>query len=303
MNKYVLRQSLILLLTAFIWGTAFVAQSAGMEYVGTFTFNACRNVLGALVLIPVILFIRKTEMKKPDAELNSPAINVFNAATVKGGIACGIILCIASNLQQHALKTASTGKAGFITALYILMVPILGLFLKKRVGIKIWIGVVISLVGLYLLCLTDTTGLKPEDYLLFGCAFVFSLHITVVDHFSAEANGVAMSAIQFAVCAILSGIVMFIFENPVWTQIADCAVPILYAGILSSGVAYTLQIVGQKGMNPTIASMIMSLESVFSALAGLVILHQFLSGRETLGCILMFAAIILAQLPDRKAAN
>lgn len=299
MNKYVLRHSLILLLTAFIWGTAFVAQSAGMDYVGTFTFTACRNVLGALVLIPVILVIRAGEMKKPGADINDPLIRVFNRPTVVGGVLCGIILCIAGNLQQYALKTASTGKAGFITALYILMVPIIGIFLKKKAGIKIWISVAISLVGLYLLCLTDTTGLKTEDYLLFGCAFVFSLHIITVDHFSPDANCVAMSAIQFAVCAVLSAIAMFIFEEPSWTGITDCAVPILYAGVLSSGVAYTLQIVGQKGMNPTIASLIMSLESVFSALAGLVVLHQVLSGRETLGCVLMFAAIILAQLPDR----
>lgn len=300
MSLFKLRQSLLLLLTAFIWGTAFVAQSVGMEYVGPFTFSFVRNIIGSVVLIPVILFINKKENAgKNDEEQKK----ILNKDTVTGGLACGVILFFAANLQQIALQNAGTGKAGFLTAMYIIMVPILGLFMHKKTGVKLWIGVVIAVIGLYLLCVTDSTGLKKEDYLLLLCSFVFSLHIITIDFFAPKANCVAMSSIQFLICGLLSGVVMLAVESPNVSNIMASMLPICYAGVFSSGVAYTLQIVGQKGMNPTVASLLMSLESVFALLSGWVILNQAMNGRELMGCVLMFAAIILAQLPEKAGGN
>lgn len=299
MNKYTLRQSALLVLAALVWGISFVSQSEGMNYIGTFTFNGIRCTLGAIVLIPVILFIRNRELKKPDADVNSVYIKIINKPLIIGSVICGFILYAAINLQTIALETCTSGKAGFMTAMYIIIVPILGLFLKKRVGLKLWIGVVLAMIGMYLLCITDNSGLQKEDYYLLGCSFIFSLHILAVDYFSPKTNGVAFSSLQFIVCGVLSLISMIIWENPDLQSIYACIGALLYAGIMSSGVGYTLQIVGQKGINPTLASLCMSLESVFSLLAGIVLLGEFFSMRETLGCVLMFIAIVLAQLPDK----
>lgn len=294
MNKFIVRQSCLLFLTASIWGVAFVAQSAGMDYVGPFTFNAVRSLIGGVVLIPCIGFLnhlKKQEQKRKDL--------------LTGGISCGVLLFIASNFQQFGIQYTSVGKAGFITALYIVMVPVLGIFLHKKAGIKVWIGVAFALCGLYLLCMKESLGgqnfaLQKGDFLVLVCAFVFSFHILVVDYFSPRADGVKMSCIQFFVCGILSAVCMFLFEQPQLSLILKAWMPILYAGVMSCGVAYTLQIVGQRGMNPTIASLILSLESVVSVLAGWVLLQETLSRRELAGCLLMFLAIILAQLPERK---
>ena len=299
MNKYTLRQSALLVLAALVWGISFVSQSEGMNYIGTFTFNGIRCTLGAIVLIPVILFIRNRELKKPDADVNSVYIKIINKPLIIGSVICGFILYAAINLQTIALETCTSGKAGFMTAMYIIIVPILGLFLKKRVGLKLWIGVVLAMIGMYLLCITDNSGLQKEDYYLLGCSFIFSLHILAVDYFSPKTNGVAFSSLQFIVCGVLSLISMIIWENPDLQSIYACIGALLYSGIMSSGVGYTLQIVGQKGINPTLASLCMSLESVFSLLAGIVLLGEFFSMRETLGCVLMFIAIVLAQLPDK----
>ena len=291
-----LKNSLILLLTATIWGVAFVAQSVGMDYVGGFTFNAVRSIIGSIVLLPIILFLdrQKTPAVRTEEEKKSG-----QKTLLMGGIACGICLCLASNFQQFGIKYTTVGKAGFITACYIVIVPILGLFLKKKCSPYIWGAVVMALIGLYLLCITDGFSIGKGDILVMICAVLFSLHILVIDYFSPKVDGVKMSCIQFLVCGILSGIPALIFENPQISSILAAWQPILYAGVMSCGVAYTLQIVGQKNMNPTVASLILSLESCISVLAGWIILGQSMSRKEILGCVIMFAAIILAQLPEK----
>lgn len=294
MNKFVLRQSALLLLAATIWGVAFVAQSVGMDYVGPFTFLASRSVLGALVLVPYILLREKKSEKAPRDEQANPRMLVI------GGIFCGCLLFVASILQQIGIMDTTVGKSGFITAMYIVIVPILSIFLKKRAGVKIWIGVALAVWGLYFLCMSPgAVSLQKGDILTFFCAVAFSFHILTVDYFAPRIDGVKLSCIQFATCGLLSGIGMFIFETPTPEAVLAAWIPILYAGALSSGVAYTLQIIGQRRMNPTVASLLMSMESVISVIAGWVILQQALSGREFVGCVLMFAAIILVQLPDK----
>lgn len=295
--------SLILLLTAAIWGVAFVAQSAGMDYVGGFTFNCIRSFIGGAVLIPCIFIIRKIKGNAGETHTAEAAGNrqaSSGRTLLAGGISCGILLCVASNLQQFGIKYTTVGKAGFITSLYIVIVPIIGLFLKKRAGRYVWMGVALAAAGLYFLCIDGAFTIGTGDLLVMCCAFVFALHILVIDYFSPRTDCVAMSCIQFFVCGILSGIPMLMFETVRLENIKECAVPILYAGVMSCGVAYTLQIVGQKNMNPTIASMILSLESVVSVLAGWVMLGQELTVRELFGCVLMFAAVILSQLPEKN---
>ncbi len=292
-----IKNSLILLLTATIWGSAFVAQSVGMNYVGPFTFTAIRSIIGGFVLIPYILITEKT-IKNHKKTKESTIKNHKNL--LLGGVCCGIFLCIASNFQQIGIQYTTVGRAGFITACYIVIVPILSfLFLKKRCGYKLWIAVALSLAGLYLLCITDGFSIGKGDLLVFICAIFFSLHILVIDYFSPLVDGVKMSCIQFFICGILSFIPAIITEDIEFTILLDAWAPILYAGVLSSGVAYTLQIVGQKNMNPTVASLILSMESCISVIAGFIVLNQTLSTREIFGCILMFIAIILAQLPNK----
>ena len=291
--KQQIKSSLILLLTATIWGVAFVAQSVGMEYIGPFTFNAIRCVLGGLVLIPVILVLKKKKETGAENQEKEEKKTLW-----AGGIACGVILCIASNLQQFGIMEASVGKSGFFTALYIVMIPVIGIFIGKRPGIKLWFCVALAVVGMYLLCMKDGSfTIERADIMLLLCALAFSFHILVVDYFSPKVDGVKMSCIQFFVCGVLSAVGMLFTETPDISNIQAAWLPLLYAGLLSCGVGYTLQIVGQKGINPVIASLIMSLESVISALAGWVILGQVLSPKEILGCVLMFVAIIITQIP------
>lgn len=297
MNKFVMRQSLLLLLTATIWGVAFVAQSVGMDYIGPFTFNVVRNVIGGLVLIPCIAVFHRTGAKEEDARKTPGS----RKNLLLGGICCGVMLFVAGNLQQIGIQYTTVGKAGFITAMYIVLVPILSIFLGKKAGIKIWAAVALAVAGLYILCMTDGSfSLQKGDLFVLLSAFAFSAHILVIDHFAPLADGVKMSCIQFFVCALLSAVCMWLFEKPDMGAVLQAWIPVLYAGVFSCGVAYTLQIVGQRGMNPTVASLILSLESVISLIAGWVILGQALSVRELSGCVLMFAAIILAQLPERK---
>ncbi|MDE6388445.1 MAG: DMT family transporter [Lachnospiraceae bacterium] len=309
MNKFILRQSLLLFLTAVIWGIAFVAQSAGMDYVGPFTYNGARCILGGLVLLPCIVILdmiqgeRKADIRQETSITQSqttgePAKN--GRELLIGGLCCGVILFAASNFQQFGIQYTSVGKAGFITAMYILLVPVMGLFVHKKVGIKVWIGVVFAVCGLYLLCMTNGIKLEKGDTLVLVCAFIFSLHILVIDYFSPKVDGVRMSCIQFWVCGILSLVCGFLFEEPDFGSIIAAWQPVCYGGIMSCGVAYTLQIIGQKGMNPTVASLILSLESVVSVVAGFLILHQAMSRRELLGCCFMVVAIVLAQLPNRS---
>ena len=288
----------MLVLTAFIWGTAFVAQSVGMDYLGPFTFNGVRSLIGGAALLPCIWLFQKGKGKATEKPSRGARKEL-----IAGGIACGLLLFAASSLQQIGIQYTTAGKAGFITAFYIVIVPVLGIFLHKKINGKVWGAVAIALAGLYFLCITEKFAVGKGDILIFLCALVFSIHILVIDYFSPKVDGVKMSCIQFFVCGLLCAVPMLLFETPDITQLFAAWKPVLYAGIMSSGVAYTLQIVGQKGMNPTVASLILSLEAVVSVLAGFVMLNQQLTMRETVGCAFMFCAIVLAQLPQKNIKN
>lgn len=293
MQKTRIRNSLLLLLTAAIWGTAFVAQSVGMDYVGPFTFSAVRSLIGGVVLLPVIWGLGRLR----DGQDRRESTPQDRKNLIVGGVACGVMLFIASNLQQFGIQYTTVGKAGFITAFYIVLVPVMGIFIRRRCPALVWTGVALALVGLWLLCMGgDTLTIGTGDLLVFCGAIMFAVHILVIDHFSNLAEGVKLSCIQFFVCGALSAVCMFCFEQPDAAAVWAARGSILYAGVMSCGVAYTLQIVGQKGMNPTAASLILSLESVISVLAGWVLLHQKLSGRELLGCALVFVAVLFVQV-------
>ncbi len=283
----------LLLLAAFIWGIAFVAQSVGMDYLGPLSFGASRFLLGAAVLLPVIAFRRKQNQKKGIAPAGA-------RITWIGGICCGLALCAASTLQQIGIQYTSVGKAGFITTLYIIIVPILGIFLKKKVPGKVWPCAVLAAVGMYLLCMSESLQIGRGDVLVLFCAFLFSVQILLADHFVRLADPVEISCIQFLTSGVILTVLMFLFETPHWSDFTAAWLPIAYAGIMSSGVAYTLQLIGQKNMDPTIASLLLSMESTFSVLAGWVILKQKLTVKELIGCVLMFTAVILVQLPGKS---
>lgn len=298
-----LQGNIMLLLTAIIWGSAFVAQRTGMSYIGPFTFNGLRSLIGAFVLIPVILVFAKLNKKNDtnsDTEVTEEDKKEQTKALLVGGIACGIALFAASSLQQIGLVYTTAGKTGFITALYVVLVPIFGLFTKKKIRLLVWIGVGLALIGLYLLCVTEEFSISKGDFFVLLCAFGFAAHILIAGHFSPKTDGVKMSCIQFLVCGIISIPPMFLLENPMLSAILDCWIPICYAGVLSCGVAYTLQLVAQKHTEPTVASILLSLESVFAVVAGAIILHEQLQGREIIGCVLMFAAVIITQLPSKE---
>ena len=300
------RNTFLLLLTAFIWGSAFVAQSVGMDYIGPFTFNCVRNLIGGMVLLPFIWFRERQSHQnsaKDGASIPGSSREPADRRTlICGGICCGAALCVASSLQQIGIQYTTVGKAGFITAMYIVLVPIFGMFLKRGAGLKVWVSVMLAVTGLYLLCMKEDMSLQKGDILVLLCAAAFSFHILIIDHFSPRTDAVKMACIQFFVCGVLSG-VLAVTERPQLSLLMAAWLPILYAGVLSSGVAYTLQIIAQKNMNPTVASLIMSLESVFSVLAGWVLLGQRMSARELGGCVLMFAAIILTQLPSGERST
>lgn len=301
MNKKMqLRNSFLLLLTATIWGTAFVAQSVGMDYVGPFTFNMLRCLIGGIVLIPYIFLSNKVSGSEKK-RIEERETKSEKKTLITGGICCGILLALAMNFQQVGIQYTTVGRAGFITACYIIIVPLIGMtFFGKKCRSTIWAAVVLALIGLYLLCTTEEFDIGQGDFLVLICSFLFSLHILVIDHFSPLVDGVKMSCVQFFVAGIVSGIPAFLTENVVWGNILAAWQPVLFAGVLSCGIAYTLQIVGQKNMNPTVASLILSLESCIAVLAGWIILGENLTLKEMLGCIFMFAAIVLAQLPERK---
>ena len=291
------KSPLLLLLTAAIWGVAFVAQSVGMDYVKPFTFNGVRSLLGAAVLVPVIfLFGKQKEGRSEVVEEDSKTLWL-------GGILCGLCLCVASSLQQIGIQYTTAGKAGFLTAMYIIIVPIIGMFWGKKFSPSLGISIALATLGLYLLSIKEGFSIGTGDIYVIVCAVVFALHIMVIDYFAPKCNGVKLSCIQFLVCGILCMVAALIFEKPQLSQIMNAWLPIAYAGIMSCGVAYTLQIIGQKGMNPTVASLILSLESVISVLAGWVLLQQTLSYRELIGCVIMFVAIILAQLPEKVTCD
>ena len=293
MNSKKAGSSALLLAAAIIWGVAFVAQSVGMDYVGPFTFNAVRSLIGAVVLLPVIGIMNRGKKK----EVSIQEKKAERKTLVLGGVLCGVCLCFGSSLQQIAIQYTAVGKVSFITALYIILVPVLGILFRRRAGVLVWISVVIAVVGMYFLCITEGFSVNIGDWLTLICSLCFAVHILVIDHFAQKTDGVKMSCIQFFTCAVICAIAMTIFETPTFSSIAQAWLPICYAGVMSCGVAYTLQIVGQKNMEPTVASLILSLESVVGALAGWLLLGQALTGREIFGCALVFCGIILAQLP------
>lgn len=291
MNLKKFRGSLLLLIASFIWGTAFVAQSIGSE-LGAFSFVAARNMVGFLFLL-VVSFIVDTARKK--TKVKNPVYE--NKIYLKGGFIGGLALFVAMILQQVGLEHTSAGKAGFLTALYIVIVPIFGIVLKKKVGLKIWISVVIATVGTYFLSVTEDFTIGIGDLSIILCAVVFSIHILIIDHYSPKTDAIKLSAVQFLVCSLICIVLSAILEKPTLAQILAVTGPILYTGIMSSGIAFTLQIIAQSETPPAIASLIMSLESVFAVLAGWVILSEVLNTKEVIGCILVFTAVILAQIP------
>lgn len=269
-----------------------MAQSVGMDYMGPLTFNGVRFLIGGTTLLPIV-FVRacKAGERKPGSLL------------LKGGICCGLAICAASLFQQVGIQYTTVGKAGFITTLYIILVPFFGLFLHKKVAGRIWAAAAAAAVGMYLLCITEGFTIGKGDMLVFVCAILFSIHILVIDYFSPKADGVALSCIQFYTAGILCTIGALIVEQPTWEQIIQGIVPVLYAGVMSCGVAYTLQIIGQRNLEPAVASLILSMESVVSVLAGWALLGQAFTVRELAGCALVFAAVILVQIhPDSAPA-
>lgn len=289
MKKY--KSELLLALAAFIWGIAFVAQSVSMDHIGPWTFTCVRNLIAAAtlyVLLPVLDKITGTSNGK------------FNKKVIVGGIACGLALAIASMFQQTGIQYTTVGKAGFLTALYTVIVPIFSLFLGKKSKWNVYVAVGISIIGMYFLCVNEDFSIAYGDTLVLICAVMFAIHILVIDHFGKGNDGIRMSCIQFLVAGLFCMVGMFVFEKPNISNIIEAAIPILYAGILSSGAGYTLQIVGQKDADPSIAGMILSLESVFAALAGAVLLGEMLSVKEFIGCVLVFGAIILSQIEFKK---
>ena len=290
-----------LFITATIWGTAFVAQSVGMDYVGPITFNASRYAVGAIVLIPVIFLIDRLGKKNEETKDNHNKPDP--RTTIVGGICCGFALATASLLQQFGLLYSTVGKAGFGTALYIIIVPFMAVLLQKRIPGRVWIAAIIAIVGFYLMCMSETMTINKGDLLVLIGAFVWSIHIHTVDHFAPNANGVMLSSIQFATSSIICLILALIFEKIVWADIVACVGPILYAGVMSCGIAYTLQIIGQQNVEPALACLIMSLESVVSAIAGWIILGEVMLPVEITGAVLVFAGVIIAQLPDKEKIN
>lgn len=299
MNKQSLRNSFLLLLAATIWGMAFVSQSKGMEYMGPLTFNGVRSLIGAASLVIYIAVTCKTkarDLKKVDWK-----------TTVKAGLWCGLLLTTASTLQQFGIVYTTVGKAGFITTLYIIFVPIAGVFFHKKAGLMIWVAAGLAAVGMYLLCMTESLTLGGGDTLVFLCAMVFTAHIMVIDHYADKVDGVIVSCIQFAMAGVVCTMGAFLFETPTITALNEGMGALLYAGVMSCGIAYTLQIVGQKGVNPTVAALILSLESVVATVAGvaaykfgLLKTDQTMTGRQVTGCVLVFVGVILVQLPWEK---
>ncbi len=290
--------SFLLMLCAVIWGSSFVAQTTGAEFVGPFTFISMRSLLGAVTLLPVIGVTAGVKKKRNGSNKMSAEEKKY---LLKGGAVCGIVLFFASNLQQLGIDGGTEpGKAAFITALYILLVPIFSLFLGKKIRPLIWPCVIVSIFALYLLCVKEGGKIQPSDFYVLACAVCYTVHILVIDRVSPKVDGVMLSMLQFLVAGAVSAIPMLLFEDVSVENLLKAAPSIAYSGIMSSGVAYTLQILGQQKTEPTIATMIMSLESVFGVLTAMIILHQVPTLRESIGCVLMFAAIIVAQLPEKK---
>jgi len=290
--KHKLRGSLAILIATVIWGSAFIAQSVGMDYIGPFTFQTMRSVLAVPFLIIVVFLIERNPRKSLE--------NWLDPALWKAGLPCGIALFIAAGLQQMGIVHTSAGKAGFITAMYIVLVPILGIFLRKKPPFTAWISVGLAVAGLYLLSCVGVTQVNIGDLYLLGCALGYAVQITLVDRMGGAVDGLRLNCVQSLFCGIFSGTVMMLTEDVVISNILACWIPLVYAGIFSLGIAFSLQIIGQKYLEPTPAALIMSLESVFAVLFGWLLLHERMSAAELWGCALVFAAVLLSQVPVKS---
>lgn len=295
MNTKKVVSTILLFVTAIIWGSAFVAQTVGMKFIGPFVFNFSRNILAGIALIPCIFILDKVNKNNPEKKKISSKKQLMIA-----GLATGVALFLGATFQQIGIQYTTTAKSGFITALYIVIVPVLALFIGKKSTIKIWISVLIAIVGFYFLSIKSDLSINKGDiYTLIG-SVCFSLHILTIDHFSSKVDIVRMSCIQFFTAGLISLVPALIFETFDISALQAALIPILYAGLLSSAVGYTFQMIAQKNIEPTIASLVLSLESVFAALAGWIALNQTLSAREIMGCAIVFLAILYAQTPDRR---
>ena len=292
--KNKLKGSIALLSATVIWGSAFVAQSVGMDYIGPFTFQTLRCLLAVLFLIPAAAVVERTSWRQYAAKWLDKKLWL-------AGTLCGLALFAATTLQQVGLVYTDAGKAGFLTAMYIVLVPFIGLFLKRRLPMASWLSIAVAVVGLYLLSNIGASIPNPGDMMMVGCALAFAVQITFVDRFAAHCDALRLNCIQSLVVTVLSAVCMFATETPEWRGIAACVLPISYAGILSLGVAYSLQIIGQRHVEPTTASLFMSLESVFAALSGWLLLNEQMTPRELTGCLLIFLSVIITQIPAKKA--
>ena len=299
-----MQSNILLLITAFIWGSAFVAQKSGMDYIEPFTFNGIRTLIGGLVLIPVVLIMGRGKdegLASDGHEMTDEERARKKRDLLLGGFFCGTALFVASSFQQFGVSYTTAGKAGFITTLYVVIVPILSILLRKRVRPIMWLCVLLGAIGLYLLCMTDKSfSLAFGDMLVLICAVCFAIHIMTVDYFITKADGVKLSCLQFLTAGVEGLICMAIFENPDMGAILDCWMPLLYAGVLSCGIGYTFQVIAQKHAEPTVASLIMSLESAFAVVCGALLLHESMTPRELSGCVIIFAAVIISQIPEKK---
>ncbi len=294
LNKKI-KGNVILFVTAIIWGISFVSQSVGMEYIGPNTFMGIRTLMGAMVLLPFIFFTDRAKKKQGTYKKTDMK------SLIKYGTLCGLFLCAAQTLQNYGLQYTTTAKSGFLTALYIIFVSVIGVFVGKKINSKMILGILTAVLGMYFLCLFGNSAtFDVGDLLTIICALFFAGQILCIDKFVSYTDGVKLSCAQFLVAGIINTILMFVLENPDISAIMSCATALLYSGVMSCGVAYTLQVIGQKYADPTSASIIMSLESVFAAISGWIILGQGMSITQVFGCVLMFLAIVLVQLPDKK---
>lgn len=296
------KSNICLLGTAIIWGFAFVAQRDSMDTIGPFMYSALRMFIGALALIPVFMIGDKLKKKNNKAGDQKDIENKRDSmqTLIKGGIATGVVIFFAANLQQVGLVYTNAGKTAFITALYILLVPIIGMFLKHKTNINNWIGACIGVAGLYFLCITTEFTIAKGDIIVFVGAFGWAAHILIVDYFAPKVDAAKLTCLQFAIAGIISLVVSLVTEDNTFIAAIECAPSLLYVGIMSSAVAFTLQVIGQKHANPTTASILLSTESLFGAVSGFLFLHETMNGRELLGCVLMLAAVIIAQIPAGK---
>ena len=292
-----LRSTICLLAAALIWGTTFVAQSIATGLLAPYTYNACRFLLGFLVLLPVAVLTGRKDPLAVTYRGGSPKNPNARRLLLTGGFLCGLCLFMAGSFQQTGIQYTTAGKSGFITALYIVLVPILGLLFKRKCSPLVIPAVILAVIGFYLLCIKEGFSINKGDAITLGCSFMFALHILCVDHYSPLVNPIQLSCLQFLTAGLISLIPAFALETPAWPDIVACWLPIVYAGVLSSGVAYTLQIIGQRGLHPAIAALLMSLESVISVISGWLVLGDVLTAKEFFGCALVFCAVILAQLP------